>query len=115
MPEKKCDNIREFRIQQLVPLNTGMILTQTPPFDGYIRELKIHWPLGCNGFVDVRVGHGAMQFCPFEGFLSLDNVTPTYPFWEYVVHTENLWVEIQNTDGFNPHTISVMFNMVERA
>ena len=112
---ERHENIREFRIQQLVPLNTGMILAQTPPFDGYIRELKIHWPPGCNGFVDVRVGHGAMQFCPFEGFLSLDNVTPTYPFDEYVVHTENIWVEIQNTDGLNPHTISVMVNMVERA
>jgi len=107
-------DIRVFRIQQNVPLNTGMILTQRPPFDGYIKELKIHWPPGCNGFVDVRVGHGPKQFCPVEGFLSLDNVTPTYPFNEYVVHTENIWVEIQNTDGLNAHTISVMINIVEK-
>jgi hypothetical protein len=109
MPE----NIREFRIQQTVPAATGVILNQMPPFDGYIREVKIHWPPGCNAFVDVRVGHGTKQFCPFEGFLSLDAVTPTYPFNEYVEHTENIWVEIQNTDGGNPHTISVMINMVE--
>lgn len=107
-------NIREIRIQQNVPLNTGMILTQPPPFDGYIKEVKIHWPPGCNGLVDVRVGHGTMQFCPFEGFLSLDNVTPTYPFNEYVSHTENIFVEIQNTDGVNAHTISVMINIEEK-
>jgi len=107
-------NIREFRIQQNVPLNTGVILNQSPLFDGYIREVKIHWPPGCNGLVDVRVGHGPKQFCPFEGFLSLNNVTPSYYFNEYVVHTENIWVEIQNTDGVNAHTISVMINMVEK-
>lgn len=109
-----AQNIREIRIQQNVLLNTGMILTQPPPFDGYIREVKIHWPPGCNGLVDVRVGHGTKQFCPFEGFLSLDNVTPTYPFNEYVVHTENIFVEIQNTDGINAHTISVMLNILEK-
>lgn len=114
MPADKDENVREFRIQQTVPQNTGMILTQTPPFDGHIREIKIHWPPGCLGLVDVRVSHGAKQFCPFEFFLSLDNVTPTFPFNEYVVHTENIFVEIQNTDGINPHTISVMFNMVEK-
>lgn len=110
MPE----NIREFRIQQNVLQQQGVILNQLPPFDGYIREVKIHWPPGCNGFVDVRVGAGTRQFCPFEGFLSLDNVTPTYPFNEYVVHTEPIWVEIQNADAINPHTISVMFNMIEK-
>lgn len=108
------ENIREFRIQQNVPLNTGVILNQTPPFDGIIREVKIHWPPGCNGLVDVRVGHGPKQFCPFEGFLSLNNVTPSYYFNEEVQHTEQIWVEIQNTDGVNAHTISVMFNMVEK-
>lgn len=107
------ENIREFRIQQTVAAATGVILRQLPPFDGYIKEVKIHWPPGCNGLVDVRVGHGTKQFCPFEGFLSLDAVTPTYPFDEYVEHTENIWVEIQNTDAGNPHTISVMINMVE--
>lgn len=108
------ENIREFRIQQNVPLNTGVVLNQPPPFDGIIREVKIHWPPGCNGLVDVRVGHGPKQFCPFEGFLSLNNVTPSYYFNEYVAHTEQIWVEIRNTDGVNPHTISVMINMVEK-
>lgn len=107
-------NIREIRIQQNVLQNQGVILNQPPPFDGYIKEVKIHWPPGCNGLVDVRVGHGPVQFCPFEGFLSLDNVTPTYPFDEYIVHTENIWVEIQNTDGLFPHTISVMINIEEK-
>ena len=111
---KMPGEIREIRIEQNVLATQGIILTQEPPFDGYVREVKIHWPPGCAGLVSVRVGYRTKQFCPFEGFLALDNVTPTYPFNEYIQHTENLWVEIQNADARNPHRITVMFNIVEK-
>lgn len=111
---KMPGEIREIRIEQNVLQLQGIILTQEAPFDGYVREVKIHWPPGCAGWVSVRVGYRTKQFCPFEGFLALDNVTPTYPFNEPVQHTENLWVEIQNADAIWPHRITVMFNMVEK-
>ena len=105
--------IREIRIQQNVLARQALILNQAPPFDGRIREVKIHWPPGCAGLVAVRVGYRTKQFCPFEGFLSLDNVTPTFPLDEAIQHTEKLWIEIQNADAVNNHNITVMFNIEE--
>jgi len=110
---KMPGEIREIRIEQNVLPTQGIIVTQEPPFDGHVREVKIHWPPGCAGLVSVRVGYRTKQFVPFEGFLALDNVTPTYPFREKVQHTEDLWVEIQNADDTWPHRITVMFNIVE--
>jgi len=110
---KMPGEIREIRIEQNVLPTQGIIVTQEPPFDGHVREVKIHWPPGCAGLVSVRVGYRTKQFVPFEGFLALDNVTPTYPFREKVQHTEDLWVEIQNADDTWPHRITVMFNIEE--
>ncbi len=106
--------IREIRIEQNVLATQGIILTQEAPFDGFIREVKIHWPPGTAGLVSVRVGYRTKQFLPFEGFLALDNVTPTYPFNEFVQHTENIFVEIQNADAANAHRITVMLNVREK-
>ncbi len=106
--------IREIRIEQNVAALQGIILTQEAPFDGYVREVKIHWPPGAAGLVSVRVGYRTKQFLPFEGFLALDNVTPTYPFNEFVQHTENIFVEIQNADAANAHRITVMLNIREK-
>lgn len=92
---------------------TAPIIDHEPPYDGFISEVQIDWPDGCEHLVDVRVGYGGQQFVPLEGFLHLNNVNVTYPFNQSVVHTANLWVEIQNRDEFLPHTITVMFNIKE--
>lgn len=84
----------------------GILLTEKAPFFGYIKEVSIHWPPGCNALVDVRVGHAIRQFCPREGYLALDAVTPTYPFNEWVEKDEETWVEMKNTDGVNSHNIT---------
>lgn len=85
---------------------SGAMLTENAPFPGYIKQVSIHWPAGCNALVDVRVGHGVKQFCPDEGFLALDGFTPTYPFSEWVDDHEEIWVEMRNGSAF-PHTITV--------
>lgn len=84
------------------------MMTELAPFSGYIKEVKIHWPEGCNHLVDVRVGHGPKQFCPKEGFLALNDITPTYPFNEWVLGgQESIWVEMINGDAGNEHAITV--------
>lgn len=85
----------------------GVMLNEYAPFSGYIKQVSIHWPAGCTALVDVRVGHGVKQFCPDDGFLALDDVTPAYPFNEWVNDHEEIWVEMRNTDGLNSHNISV--------
>ena len=93
----------------LTPAGTptaGAVLTEYAPFSGYIKQVSIHWPAGCNALVDIRVGHGVVQFCPDEGYLALDGFTPTYPFNEWVNDQEEIWVEMRNASAFI-HVITV--------
>ncbi|MBA7694642.1 hypothetical protein ES703_103255 [subsurface metagenome] len=39
--------------------------------------------------------------------MALNDATPTYPFNEWVNDHEEIWVEMINGDGVNPHNISV--------
>lgn len=86
---------------------SGVLLTELAPFDGYIKQVSIHWPDGCNALVGVRVGYDTTQFCPREGFLALNNATVPYPFNVRVEVGKTIWVEMRNTDGANPHNITV--------
>ncbi len=85
----------------------GVTLTEYAPFSGYIKQVSLHWPDGTNALVDIRVGHGTKQFCPDDGYLALNDATPTYPFNEWVNDHEEIWVEMRNTDANNPHNITV--------
>jgi len=85
----------------------GVTLNEEAPLPGYIKQITLHYPDGCDALVDIRVGHGTKQFCPDEGFLSLNDVTPDYPFNEFVEDREEIWVEMNNHDGLNAHNITV--------
>jgi len=89
----------------------GVTLDEYAPFSGYIKQVSIHWPDGCDALVDVRLGHGTKQFCPDDGYLALNDATPTYPFNEWVDDHEEIWVEMRNTDGGNPHSITVTITL----
>ena len=91
---------------------TGVVLASSCPLDGSIINITIHFPLGCLALVLVAFGKGGRQICPEAGFIALDDATPVYPTNEPCKGGDRLWVEIQNTDGFNPHTISVIATVV---
>lgn len=87
---------------------SGVTLVEYAPFPGYLKEVSIHWPAGCDHLADVAVGHSNVQFCPREGFLALNDATPTYPFeGVWVDEGEEIWVKLQNRDGGNTHDITV--------
>ena len=86
---------------------SGAMLEENAPFSGYIKQITIHWPDGSDALVDVKVGHGVKQFCPDDGFLALNDATPTYPFSEWVNDRETIWVEMGNRDGPFAHSITV--------
>ncbi|MBA7611771.1 hypothetical protein ES703_19000 [subsurface metagenome] len=88
-----------------------VMLTELAPFSGYIKQVSPHWPEGCNALVQIRVGHGTKQFCPDEGYLALNDVTPTYPFSEWVNDQTELWVELINGDSDNTHAITVVLTL----
>lgn len=92
-------------------VGSGVVLTEIAPFDGYIKEITIHWPEGSDALVDIRVGRGVEQFCPREGFLALNDTTPSYLFNVPVKQNDEIWVEMMNTDGVNTHAITVTVHL----
>ncbi|MBA7573725.1 hypothetical protein ES708_15523 [subsurface metagenome] len=88
-----------------------VMMIEYAPFSGYIKEISPHWPEGCNALVQIRVGHGTKQFCPDEGYLALNDVTPTYPFNEWVSDHEEIWVSLINGDSDNTHAITVLLSL----
>jgi hypothetical protein len=95
-----------------VPAATGVVLATPCPLNGSIINITMHFPLGCLALVLVAFGNGGRQICPEAGFIALNDATPTYPIDEPVEGGDRLWVEIRNTDGGFPHTISVGVTIV---
>lgn len=91
----------------------GVRLEEEVPFAGYIKQVMIHWPEGCNALVDVKTGGGIEQLCPRAGYLALNDATPTYPFNEWITDHDIIWVEMRNTDGLNSHSITVVVTLEE--
>jgi len=91
--------------------NQGIAISEDAPFDGYIKEVTIHWPDGADSLVDVRIEHRGKQFCPNpaygQKYLALNDATPTYAFNEPMESTRPITVEMRNTDSGNSHAISV--------
>lgn len=99
--------IEQLRFFRNLAALQGVILTESQHITGHIKQITPHWPDGCNALVDIRVGRGVEQFCPREGFLSLNDATPTHPFNIPVSENDEIWVEMVNADAVNPHAITV--------
>ncbi|MDP3064117.1 MAG: hypothetical protein Q8O40_13040 [Chloroflexota bacterium] len=91
----------------------GVRLYERIPFNAWIREIMVHWPGGCKGLVDVAVGYEHIRLLPKNEelqavlYLSLDDITPRYPFREPVTADQHLWCEMLNADSQQPHKITV--------
>lgn len=95
-------------IMHTVPALTGVRLEGVIPISGTITSIVPHFPLGCNALVEVALGHGTKQLLPSAGVIALDAATPMIPVSERVKEQEVLWATLDNTDGVNPHTISLI-------
>lgn len=112
MPGVKIEQIPySFNLAVAGTPGSQVTLMERAPFGGYIKSVTIHWPANCNALVDVRVGHGVKQFCPDEGYLALNDATPTYQFNEWVKDHEEIWVELINGDGGFTHNITVTISL----
>jgi len=112
VPPKEIEQIPfAYNLTVAGTLTSGVVLTEIATFAGYIKQIALHVPDGCDALVDIRVGVGVKQFCPREGYLSLNDATPTYPFNIPVQQGEEIWVEMRNTDGGNPHNITVTVSL----
>ena len=106
-----AERIETLQLRQTVPLSTYMEIAEVAQANATIIEVKINWPGGCNGLVEVAVYRGSLRLVPSNGTMALNAATPTFPFEEPLSKGERLWAAITNGDGANPHTITVTFSL----
>ena len=113
--KREIDGVEVQPFQQNLAIGANVRLTDAVPFDGWLKEVTIHWPGGCNALVDVAVLYGNVQFLPKHGFLALDNVTKPYWFGyqKWVQQNQTILVHMRNRDALWPHsvTVTVTFEM----
>ena len=102
---------QQIRFQQTLPINTGFRLEEQVPLDGHISSVVFHFPLNCNGLVDVALGHGYKQIMPIAGFLALNDACPVIPAHEDVKRNETIWCIMNNHDGGAAHTVACIVTM----
>jgi len=101
------------RFQQTVPALQGMTLQDAVPVTGQITQITVHFPNGCNALVDVAAGWKNTQILPVNGFIALNDTTAQFAANTPVLQDETLWVQINNGDAANPHTITVVVSVQE--
>lgn len=105
---------QEIPFQQILLPGQAVRLAQPMPWPGTIKKILRHWPAGCNALVDVAVGAGNKRILPESGFVALNDATPVFDNLSIPVsQAEPIWVELQNGDAINPHTITVTVTVEE--
>ncbi len=99
-------------------LNPGQglkVYEPRPLVHGRIVTIQIHWPDGCNGLVGVAAWYGrSVQLVPREqGYLALNDATPTYPVDQVKSDNEEVWVDAYNQDALNQHRITVTYGIMQ--
>ncbi|MBA7507341.1 hypothetical protein ES706_06060 [subsurface metagenome] len=103
----------QVNFQEVLPILGGVRNEKYAPFDGKIVSVMFNFPDGCYDaetgvfLVNMAFGHGSEQIFPNEGFLALNKAAPIFPVSELVKADDVLWVIMENTDGLNPHGVSI--------
>lgn len=95
---------------------TGVELRYQMKRKGWLTTGLMHFPAGCNSLVQVKVSLIRREtplvkeeIAPIdELFIALDDTTFPFIVDQKVTLNDEIVVEIANTDGANPHQISVI-------
>ena len=104
----------QVKFEQEIPALTGYILSEEVPFNGHIKSILIHFPLGCNGLVDVSVEYDQHHICPREGYVNLNDATPLFEVDIEVEKGKPLEVEFRNADDTYSHSPKVLVALEEK-
>ena len=99
---------REVVLRVTVQPLTGTRLARPSPLTGRIVQIVRHWPDGCDGNVDLAIGHKDTWVLPntTDNYVALNNATPVLTIDEPIEKGEEIWMIVRNGDGVNPHTIT---------
>ncbi len=102
---------REVVLSGTLNPSTGEERSDQCPVTGKITQIIRHWPDGCNGLVDIAVGHEDTWVLPAltDVFVALNDATPVITVNEEVGRGEKLWAKVRNRDIANAHFYVVTF------
>lgn len=108
------ENSKTIRLSSTVPASTGIRLT-SPALGrrATIQSVITHFPDGCDALVDIAFGSGTYQLVPLEGFLALNDASPSFIINKVIENNEDLWAIINNFDAGFAHTISIIVTISE--
>lgn len=103
---------RQIDLSREVPPSTG--LTRNDNYkklniDGRITQIVIHFPSGCNGLVEVKVGVNQHEL---TDWIALDDTTQNFSANFFVKRGDKLWAEIRNYDSTYSHRIGVVVTVL---
>ena len=100
---------REVVLRVTVQPLTGTRVAKPSPLTGRIVQIVRHWPDGCDGNVDLAVGHRDTWVLPnaTDNFVALNDATPVVNVDEPIEKSEEIWMVVRNGDGGNEHSITV--------
>jgi len=102
--EEYCEIELNFR--ETVQPGQGLRITQSYREAGKITQIMMHFPLGCNALVEMRLMKDGNPFYPVRGLVALNDATPVYYVQADYYENEPLLWEVLNRDSVNPHTVS---------
>lgn len=104
---------RQVPFEYNVPALGGVDLKEACPITGFITEVTMHFPEGCNSLVDIVFGHRDVHLSPHTGYISLNNATPSWRnLHESVKKGETLWTKFKNGDLVNSHAVAVIVTLL---
>lgn len=104
----------QIKFKETLTALTGDKFTYICPWNATNIGVAMHFPSGCNALVDVAIGHSDKQIYPRSGYISLNDASPVFSVSEDIANEELIWVEINNADGGNSHTITVILTLQRR-
>lgn len=116
MSTKAIVSTRTVDFRETLQPATGVDVRRPVPITGRIERILIHWPAGCFNLVDVAIIHedgGAggrkTGILPTDvgTYLALDPSPPPFDVHFPVKKGDYILAVMHNTDGVNPHTISI--------
>ena len=111
MAKERRKYTKTITYRETVGALAGTRVSYPSELSGLIREINIEWPIGCNNLVQVAFGRGSEWLLPTTPatYMALNNATVKFALESArVVRDDRVWLEIRNTDGLNPHTISAI-------
>ena len=90
-------------------------LREPCPITGYITDVLMHFPEGCNSLVEIAVDYEGRRVCPrgADEYIALNNATEKFKVDYPVKSGRPVIVIVRNFDALNSHTPSIILCLEE--